>query len=149
MFWRDRNCRHNRPLKLLLPIPPATFQGSSNRIDHRFAHRIRIAKPDFAFGRMHVHIHRRRIEIEKQERNRELTFHEGGVIALAKRGRQQRTFDGATIHENELLRARLPAHPRLPDQSADPDFRRIVFRLFDVEETIDEILPVKITDAIE
>src|SRR5206468_3307062 len=99
--------------------------------------------------RMHVHIHRRRIEIEKQKRDRELTFHERSVIALAKRSRQDWTFDGAAIHKDELLRPRLPAHSRLPDQTPNPDSRRIVLRLFDVEKTIDEILPVQIANAVD
>ena len=71
------------------------------------------------------------------------------MIALAKRRRQHWALDGAAIHKDELLRPRLPAHSRLPDQSADPDFRRIVLQLFDVEKAIDEILPVKIADAVE
>src|SRR4051812_7735298 len=119
MFLRARDRGRRRPLKLLLPFLTATFQSPPDRLDNGFPDRTRIAEPDFAFGRMDVDVNRRGIEINEQERDRELAFHQRGVIALTKRGTQHRTFDGAAIHEDELLPPGLATHPGLPDQPAN------------------------------
>ena len=57
--------------------------------------------------------------MQKKEADGKLPFHERRVITLAQRGGDDRAFHGAAIHEDKLLRARLPAQTRLPDQAAD------------------------------
>src|SRR5437667_7561527 len=88
--------------EFFLPIAASTRQRSPNGIDHRFAHRSWIAKPDFAFGGMNVHIHGCRIETQKKESNGKLPFHECRVITLAQRGGDHRAFHGAAIYEDKL-----------------------------------------------
>jgi len=72
---------------------------------------------------MHIDVHRAGIEFEKKESDRILSFHQRGVITFAHRRRDDRTFNRASVHKNELLRARLPAQSRLADQSANSDLR--------------------------
>src|SRR2546421_576248 len=82
-------------------------------------------------------------------------------MPLLDRRRREMVWRGWDRRRNRPLEMLLPIpaaglprfskriDPRLPDQPADPDFRRIVRRLFDIEKTIDEILPVKIADPVE
>src|SRR5688572_25010646 len=140
--------RWRRPLKLLLPIASPAFQRSLDGFDHRFPNKAGIAKTNFAFRGMNIHVNRRRIEIEKQEGHRKLALHERGVISLPKRRCEHRTFDGASVHEDQLLRAALPAHAGLANQPADPDFRRAL-GFFHGEKALHEILAVKVADAFD
>ena len=64
---------------------------------------------------MDVHVHRARIEFEKKESHRILSFHQCSVITFAHRRRDERAFNRAAVHENQLLGARLPAQSGLPD----------------------------------
>ena len=96
---------------------------------------------------MHVHVDSAWIEIEKQKRDRELPFHQRSVIALAQGDREHGVFDSAPVHEHELLGAGLPAHSRLPNQPADPQFR--IVPLHNREKPVNQIFAVKITNPIQ
>ena len=97
---------------------------------------------------MHVHVDGGRIEIEKQKGNRKLPFHERGVIPLAQRRGQHCVFNRAPVHEDKLLRPGLPAHARLPDQSANPDVT-VPARLVHGEKPIDQLLAVEVANPIQ
>jgi hypothetical protein len=73
---------------------------------------------------VNVYIHCRWIEIEEKERDGIPPFHERCMIALADCDSDEAAFDCTAIYKNELLRARLPAQTRLPDEPADLNFPR-------------------------
>ena len=73
---------------------------------------------------MNVHIDGSGVEIEKKKGDRILPFHQRGVIAFANGAGNQAAVNGATVHENELLRSRLSAQPRLSDEAANLNFSR-------------------------
>ena len=75
---------------------------------------------------MNVYIDCRRIERDKKKRDWILPFHERGVIAFTDRGSDEPALDSATVYENQLLRTRLPAQARLPNEPADLNFPRSV-----------------------
>ncbi len=112
-----------RRAKFFLPLSATARQRFLYATHDRVANSIWIAKTHFSFGRMHIHVHSAGIELDEKERHRILSLHERGVIAFTNRARDQRTFDRASVHKNQLLGACLPAQSRLPDQSADPDLR--------------------------
>src|SRR4029077_20599248 len=94
-------------------------QNLSNASNDCFPDTIWIAKTDLAFGRVDIHIDCTGVEIEKKKGNGILPFHERSVITLAHRVCDERAFNRAPVHEDELLAARLPAQTGLADQAAD------------------------------
>ena len=120
-LWpNERDLRHDRRAKLLLPAAPVALQRAPNRSHDGFPHSARIAETHFALGRVHIHVHLRRIEFEEEKRDRELPFHERGVVALLQRRADDRALDRAPVHEDKLLRPARPAYSRLTDETAHP-----------------------------
>ena len=117
MLLRNWNRRRYRPLKLLLPIAPSTFQRPSNRIHHRFANRIRIAKPDFAFGRMHIHVDRGRVDRQEQRNRRKAVAEHEVRIGRPYCAKQHLVAHRAAVDEVELAQrvgARISRQPGEP-----------------------------------
>ena len=102
-----------------------------NAANDRFTHAIRIAETHFAFCRVHVYVHRRGIKLKKEERNRVLSFHKGGVVAFANSPGEQTAFNRTTVHEHELLSAGLSAQTCLPGKTADSNLGRSSVTDFD------------------
>jgi hypothetical protein len=61
-----------------------------------------IVEADFFFGRMNIHVITVSVHFEKQEGHRMLTFHEGGVVALAQAIADGAALNGAPIQKSEL-----------------------------------------------
>src|SRR5919198_1834726 len=108
---------YSRSAEFFLPIAASAFQRFANCGNDRFMHAVWVAEPDFAFGRMHVHVDRCGIEMQKEKRDRELAFHERGVIAFAQSGRNERAFHRAAIDKDKLLGAGLAADAGLADEA--------------------------------
>ena len=107
--------------KFLFPILSSAFERLANRSDDRLVHAGRIAETDFAFGGMNIYVHECRVEIQKKKGDRELSFHERGVIAFAQRSGNHRTFHRAAVNKDKLLGARLAAETGLANETADVD----------------------------
>jgi len=86
-------------------------------------HSVWIAKTYLTFCRVNVYIDCGWVEIDKKKSDRELSFNERGVIALEESVSNEAAFDSAAVHKNELLGARLPTQPGLPNEAADLNFR--------------------------
>src|SRR6202030_3238921 len=101
--------------EFVLPISKTTGERFVNCMDNRFTNSIWIAKPNFAFGRMHVHVHRAWIHFQEQEGDWILPFHQRSVITLPNRAGNNWAFNRPPVYKHELLRTRLPAQPSSPD----------------------------------
>src|SRR5205807_8930590 len=112
-----------RRAEFLLPIGAPSRERGGNRTDDRFANSIRIAKAHFSFRGMHVHVDRAGIQFNKKKCDRVLYFHQRGLVAFAHRLGDNRTFDRAAIHKNELLRTTLATQSSLTDQSVYSNLR--------------------------
>ena len=70
---------------------------------------------------MNVHVHFARIELDEEERDRVLPAHERRMMTFTQRAGDDGALDGATIDEDKLLRARLPADARTADVAEATD----------------------------
>ena len=68
------------------------------------------------------------------------------MISLAQSGRDHHAFNRAAIHKDELLRPRLPAHPRLPDQAVDIDLAQT--GASQGKQPFEQFVSVQIPDAV-
>ena len=122
------------------------FQCLLNAANHRLAHALGIAKPDFALCRVHIYIHSAGIELNKKKRNWVLPFHESSVVAFADGPGDKTAFNRPAVYEHELLAAGLSAETCLTNKTTNSNFggRRAVH----FDQTLQQFDAVQVPDPI-